>query len=296
MTPQSTPLGNSVPPRRSSLLERILFPRLSIPPATLRRHVAGKTILVTGASRGIGEALALRLAEGGAHLILVARSEDALRSVQERIANMGGSAEIHALDLRDENALASFLDFLGDRHLDVFVNNAGKSIRRPLADSLDRSHDFDRTMALNYHAPVRLLLRLVPRLRERRGQIVNVSALNLLMNPMPYWAAYQASKSAFDQWLRCAEPELRAWSIATSTLYLPLVRTAMIAPTHAYRDMPAMDPDQAALRIVGCIVRRSRRWIPWWGLALEAGSLILRPLIERVQFRAIRKASRAPGI
>lgn len=279
----------------SSILERILFPTRSVAPASLRRHFSGKTILVTGASRGIGEALALRLGEGGAHLILTARSEDALRNVKERIERLGGSAEIHALDLRDESASASFLDRLGDRRIDVFVNNAGKSIRRSLAESLDRAHDFERTMALNYHAPVRLLLRLVPRLRESRGQIVNVSALNLLMTPMPFWAAYQASKSAFDQWLRCAEPELRTWGVTTSTLYLPLVRTAMIAPTRAYRDVPAMEPDQAALRIVHCLVTRHRRWIPWWALPLEAGSLLLRPLIEHAQLRALRKASRAPG-
>lgn len=277
------------------LLERMLFSARPLPSGRLRRRFEGRTILVTGASRGIGEALALQLAEGCAHLILVARSEEALRHLEGRIAAMGGSAEVHALDLRDPSALDAFLDSISDRRIDVFVNNAGKSIRRPLAESLDRSHDFERTMALNYHAPVRLLLRLIPRLRESRGQIVNVSALNLLMVPMPYWAAYQASKSAFDQWLRCAEPELRTWGISTSTLYLPLVRTAMIAPTRAYRDLPAMEPEQAASRIVDCLLHRRRRWIPWWALALEAASFLLRPLVERIQWHLARKASRVPG-
>lgn len=278
-----------------TLLERFLFPTRRADPKALRRRAGGLTILVTGASRGIGEALALRLGEAGAHLILTARSEERLREVKAAVEARGGTAETFALDLRDEAALEVFLATVGERRIDVFVNNAGKSIRRPLADSLDRAHDFARTMALNYQAPVRLLLGLAPRLRESRGQVVNVSALNVLMVPMPHWAAYQASKAAFDQCLRGAAPELRAWGVAVTVLYLPLVRTAMIAPTRAYRNAPAMDPDQVALLICRCLVSRRRRWLPWWAVPLEPGSLLLRPLLERVFERFVRKEPRAPG-
>lgn len=112
---------------------------------------------------------------------------------------------------------------------------------------------------------------------------------------MPHWAAYQASKAAFDQCLRGAAPELRAWGVAVTVLYLPLVRTAMIAPTRAYRNAPAMDPDQVALLICRCLVSRRRRWLPWWAVPLEPGSLLLRPLLERVFERFVRKEPRAPG-
>jgi short-subunit dehydrogenase len=278
-----------------TLLKRLLFPPRRADTQALRRRVEGLTILVTGASRGIGEALALRLGEAGAHLILTARSEDRLREVKGTIEERGGTAEVFALDLRDEIALDSFLERIGTRRIDVFVNNAGKSIRRSIADSLDRVHDFERTMALNFHAPVRMLLRLIPGLRESRGQIVNVSALNVLMVPMPLWAAYQASKTAFDQWLRCAAPELGPWGISVTTLYLPLVRTAMIEPTRAYRNAPAMEPDQVALLICRCLVSRRRRWIPWWAAPLETGSVLLRPVLERAFAWAMRKGSRASG-
>ncbi|MEN9353846.1 MAG: hypothetical protein RL318_1171 [Fibrobacterota bacterium] len=278
-----------------TLLERLLFPPRRADTRALLRRVEGLTVLVTGASRGIGEALAARLGEAGAHLILTARSEVRLREVKEAVEARGGTAEVHALDLRDPVALDSFLEVMGTRRIDVFVNNAGKSIRRSLLDSLDRAHDFDRTMALNYHAPVRLMLRLIPHLAQSRGQVVNVSALNLLMVPMPHWAAYQASKTAFDQWLRCAVPELRALGIAVTSLYLPLVRTAMIEPTHAYRNAPAMSPDQVALLICRCLVSRTARWIPWWAWPLETGSILLRPLVERIFALSCRKGPRAPG-
>lgn len=102
--------------------------------------------------------------------------------------------------------------------LDVIVSNAGKSIRRSIHDSLDRYHDFTRTMAINYFAPVRLLLSIIPLLEKNKGQIINVSTINALLLPIPYWAAYQASKGAFDTWFRSVAPELNAIGIATTTI------------------------------------------------------------------------------
>jgi NAD(P)-dependent dehydrogenase (short-subunit alcohol dehydrogenase family) len=172
---------------------------------------------------------------------LVARTAEKLQELQQRVTAKGGRADIFPCDLTDRDAVAALLAQLQQEPggIDIFVNNAGKSIRRSIFDSLDRFHDFTRTMNLNYFGPVQLLLGLIPGLVARQGQVINISAINVLLAPMPLWAAYQASKSAFDQWLRTVAPELNARGVATTTIYLPLVRTRMIEPTAAYKKMPA---------------------------------------------------------
>jgi NAD(P)-dependent dehydrogenase (short-subunit alcohol dehydrogenase family) len=167
-------------------------------------------------------------------------------------------------DLRDEAAVEALAAHLADIPPDIVVSNAGKSIRRPLFASLDRFGDVTRTIGVNYLGPVRLALATIPALVERKGQIINVCAANVLLLPPTYWGAYQASKSAFDQWLRCAGPELRARGVAVTTIYLPLVRTRMIAPTAHYANVPAMQPRQAARRVVRAMLTRQSWWTPWW--------------------------------
>ena len=99
-----------------------------------------------------------------------------------------------------------------DEHgrVDVVVSNAGKSIRRSIELSYERFHDFQRTININYLGPVRLVLALLPSMRERgEGHIVNVSTMGVRIPPTPRWAAYLSSKAAFDVWLRCLAPEMR---------------------------------------------------------------------------------------
>lgn len=253
----------------------LFFPRLGYSREKLRARLAGKTALITGASYGIGECLAEALAASGARLILVARSAEKLAEVRARVIARGGRAEIFACDLTKPDQVDALLQQLPGG-VDIFVSNAGKSIRRSIFDSLDRLHDFTRTMGLNYFGPVQLALGLIPALAERRGQIINISAVNVLLAPPAKWAAYQASKSAFDQWLRSVAPELRARGADVSTIYLPLVRTRMIAPTKVYRHMPAMRPQDAASLICRAIVERRRRYVPWWVPPAELASLLLR--------------------
>ncbi|MFN8395859.1 MAG: SDR family NAD(P)-dependent oxidoreductase [Bacteroidia bacterium] len=275
------------------LIEHFLFPPTSFRMERLRAAVGGKSILLTGASYGIGETLAMRLGEAGARLILVGRTEEKLLEVQLAIQAVGGEAEIFVADLRDTAAVESLIAFIRSRPqgLDIFVNNAGKSIRRSIFDSLDRLHDFERTMALNYHAPVQLCLGLMPLLVASRGQIINISALNVLLAPAPKWAAYQASKTAFDQWLRSVGPEVWAKGVSTCSIYLPLVRTRMIEPTEQYKNAPAMSTEHVA-RIVGkCIYKRRRRHKPWWLIFPELGSVMGRRLWERISLRKIQRSS-----
>jgi short-subunit dehydrogenase len=276
---------------RSSLLEHILFPPVWYSREKLCQRLAGKTVLITGASFGIGECLARELAGTGAHLFLVARTEEKLIEVKHEVEARGGSAAIFPADLRDEDRMNAVLQAL--HHLpggvDVVVNNAGKSIRRSIHDSLDRFHDFTRTMALNYLAPVQLLLSLIPTLERNQGQVINISAVNVLLAPAPYWAAYQASKTAFDQWFRCVAPELNARGVATSSIYLPLVRTRMIEPTEAYRSALAMKPEHVARIICKRIINRRRRYKPWWLCFAEWASLLLRGPWEALSPRFVQR-------
>ncbi|MDQ0156324.1 NAD(P)-dependent dehydrogenase (short-subunit alcohol dehydrogenase family) [Robertmurraya andreesenii] len=185
-------------------------------------------------------------------------------------------------------ALLTFIHQL-PKGLDVVVSNAGKSIRRPIKDSLDRYHDFSRTMAINYFAPVQLLLSVIPLLQKNQGQIINVSTINAMLHPFPYWAAYQSSKSAFDIWFRSAAPELNALGIATTSIYLPLVKTPMVLPTEAYRKMPAMSPSHVAKIICKSMYTKRKKYRPWWLPLGQFGSLVFGGLLEQFILSNVRK-------
>ncbi|WP_342558373.1 SDR family NAD(P)-dependent oxidoreductase [Metasolibacillus sp. FSL K6-0083] len=220
----------------------------------LRQAVQGKSILITGASSGIGRDVALLLARYEANLIIVGRDEERLRDVAVKTG-----ARMYRMDLREEENRRQLCKEIGQ--LDIFINNAGLSIHRSIYDSLERSHDFSRTMAINYFAPVELMLHFIPLLDAAKGQVVNVSTINTKFRPMAKWSAYQASKAAFDTWLRAVAPEVKH---TVSTIYLPLVRTPMIAPTKKYKHVPAMASEVAAQRIARLLYTKKKEDKPWW--------------------------------
>lgn len=265
-----------LPDDHYSLLEHVLFPPSGVNRSKLSRVLNDKNIVITGASYGIGESLALMLADTGAHLILVARTAIKLAEVKTSIENRGGKATVFAADLSRPDAVEALVRLLTQfpGGIDIVVSNAGRSIRRPLMESLDRHHDITRTLTVNFTGPTMLLLRLIPTLVQNKGQIISVSSAAVLLAPAPYWAAYQASKCAFDQWFRSAAPELNALGVATTTVYLPLVRTRMIEPTANYRKMPAMSPAHVS-RIIGKrMIDRKCKYAPWWLLPAQVGSLL----------------------
>jgi len=248
-------------PRPHPLLSRFLAPWGIASVERLKRAVEGKRVLLTGASFGIGEAVALRLGAAGARVILAARSEAQLEALAARI----GNAEVLPLDLMDSAQIARAAEQLQARGpVDVVIHNAGKSIRRLLLDSLDRAHDFQRTMAVNYLGPVQLQLALLPKMLEHGGHIVNVSTLGVRLPPAPRWAAYTSSKAAFDTWIRSVAPELRGRGIACTSIYFGLVHTRMSAPTEMYRTMPGQTPDEAAQVVCRALINKPRAIAPWW--------------------------------
>ena len=255
-------------------------------------------MLITGASYGIGECVASGLASAGITLILVARTAEKLLALKEELEQKGAVVHTFSADLRNEAALNALFEYMRAHSLaspDILISNAGKSIHRFIYDSLDRFHDFKRTMALNYEAPVQMILKLIPELEKKQGQIINISAINVLLSPAPGWAAYQASKTAFDQWFRCVAPELKARGIACSSLYFPLVRTRMMAPTVAYQDMPAMDPEQAAAIIFRTIIKRSRIYLPWWVFPVQVCTVLFRRPWEFFMTAQLKKKRNAKG-
>jgi NAD(P)-dependent dehydrogenase (short-subunit alcohol dehydrogenase family) len=228
---------------------------------TLEQAVKGKVVLITGASSGIGRATALRVAEAGATVLLVSRREDELEKLRAEIAEAGGEAEVHPCDLADTEAIERMAAVVLERHdhVDVLVNNAGRSIRRSVVDSLDRFHDYERLMQLNYFGALRLTLALLPTMRERGfGHVINVSTTGVQAKP-PRFSAYLASKAALDMFADVAGAELGHEGIRFTTVQMGLVRTPMIEPTDAYRGMPSLSSEQAAEWICEAIIHQPRR-------------------------------------
>jgi NAD(P)-dependent dehydrogenase (short-subunit alcohol dehydrogenase family) len=224
----------------------------------LRAALEGKVALVTGASSGIGRAVAGQMALHGAHVLLVSRSDDKLRELQAQLESSGGRATVYATDLSDMEACERMVQrVLADQgRVDILVNNAGRSIRRSLVQSLDRFHDFERTMRLNYFGAVKLMLAVIPGMRERRGgHIINISSIGVQAYP-PRFGAYVASKSALAALSRCVQPELADDGVAITNIHMPLVRTPMIAPTGFYKNFPTIDTDQAAEMVLQAVLSR----------------------------------------
>jgi short-subunit dehydrogenase len=228
---------------------------------SLNDAVEGKTVMITGASSGIGRATALQIGEAGGIVLLVARSRDKLEGARRQIETLGGEAHVYPCDVSDMEDIDRMADeVLAEHdHVDVLVNNAGRSIRRSIELSYERFHDFERTMRVNYFGAVKLILRLLPVMRERRsGHIVNVSTLGVQTH-VPRFSAYVASKAALDEFSRSIASEIVDDGVDVTTVYMPLVRTPMIAPTKIYNYFPAKSPEEAAEMICDAIAKRPKR-------------------------------------
>jgi NAD(P)-dependent dehydrogenase (short-subunit alcohol dehydrogenase family) len=229
--------------------------------ASLETAVRGRIVMVTGASSGIGRSAAVKIAEAGGIVLLVARTPEKLENTKEVIESQGGVAHIHRCDLADMDDIDRMADevLAQHGHVDVLVNNAGRSIRRSIALSYDRFHDFERTIQLNYFGAVRLILKLLPVMRERRsGQLVNVSSIGVQTNT-PRFSSYVASKAALDAFSRCIASEIIDDGVTITTIYMPLVRTPMITPTKMYNRFPTITPDEAADMICEAIIHKPKR-------------------------------------
>jgi NAD(P)-dependent dehydrogenase (short-subunit alcohol dehydrogenase family) len=217
--------------------------------------------MITGASSGIGLETALKIGDAGGEVILVSRTREKLEEVARQVDERGGTAHVHPCDLSDLDDIDRMAQEVIDEHggVDILINNAGRSIRRSVARSYDRFHDYERTMRLNYFGALKLILGLLPGMRERKwGHIINVSSIGVQTNT-PRFSAYVASKAALDAFSRCVAPECVADNVKFTTVYMPLVRTPMIAPTDIYKAFPTLTPDEAGQMLADAMIDKPKR-------------------------------------
>ncbi len=264
--------------------ERHLDPDLMID-RTLKGQVEGKVVLITGGSSGIGLASAIKIAEAGATTVICGRDEDKLaQAKKEIIAAVGKHAKVvtYSADIANMVDCERFTkELVADYgHVDVLINNAGRSIRRGIESSFDRFHDLERTMQLNYFGATKTTMGLLPEMiKARRGHVINISSIGVLTNA-PRFSAYVASKSALDAWTRCAASEFADVGIKFTTINMPLVRTPMIAPTNLYNNVPTLSPDEAADLVVQAIVYKPVRIATRLGIAGQVMHALLPKVMQ----------------
>lgn len=254
----------------------------------------GKRILLTGASSGIGEVAAERLAALGATVIVVARRAPLLNELVERVGARGGHAIAMPANLADLDAVDDLVQRVGA--VDILINNAGRSIRRPLLESLERWHDVERTIALNYYAPLRLIRGLAPGMVERGdGHIINISSWRVMPESSPLFGVYNASKAALSAVSRVIDNEMADSGVHSTTIYYPLVATPMIAPTRAYDGLAALSADEAAEWMVVAAQTRPVRIAPRKMLPLRALDLVSPRLLNGVMKRSTPRPAQSVG-
>jgi NAD(P)-dependent dehydrogenase (short-subunit alcohol dehydrogenase family) len=279
--------------------ERHLDPDLFID-RSLKGTVAGKVVLVTGGSSGIGLAAAHKFAEAGAITVICGRDQDKLDEACNEAKAKGYAFVAYPADIADMADCERFVALLIEKHggVDFLINNAGRSIRRAIESSYDRFHDFERTMQLNYFGCLRVTMGLLPGMvAKKKGHVVNISSIGVLTNA-PRFSAYVASKAALDAWTRCASSEFADVGVTFTTINMPLVRTPMIAPTNLYNNVPTLSPDEAADMVAQACISKPVRIATRLGITGQ----LLHALVPRVaqigmntSFRMFPDSSAAKG-
>ena len=279
--------------------ERHLDPDLHID-RSLRGTVAGRVVLVTGGSSGIGLAAAHKFAEAGAITVICGRDTDKLEEACKEARSRGHSFVAYPVDIADMADCDRFIQLLHEKHggVDFLINNAGRSIRRAIESSYDRFHDYERTMQLNYFGCLRVTMGVLPGMvAKKKGHVVNISSIGVLTNA-PRFSAYVASKAALDAWTRCASSEFADQGISFTTINMPLVRTPMIAPTGLYNNVPTLSPEEAADMIAQACIFKPVRIATRLGITGQ----VLHALLPRVaqiamntSFRMFPDSSAAKG-
>jgi NAD(P)-dependent dehydrogenase (short-subunit alcohol dehydrogenase family) len=266
----------------------------------LKQAVRERVVVITGASSGIGEVVAHRVGRAGGIVILVARSRDKLEMIRDEIVDAGGKAHVLTADVSDVDDCERVIEEIIAEHgqVDILINNAGRSIRRSVASSYDRFHDFERTMQLNYFGALKLILAVLPGMRERKyGHIINVSSIGAQAFP-PRFSAYVASKSALDAFSRCIQPEVSDDGVRLTTIYMPLVKTPMTAPTTIYKAFPMISARDASDLVIKGMIGSPRRVstpLGTFGEVIHAVAPSVADRILRTAYRLFPESTAARG-
>lgn len=249
--------------------------------------LTGKHVIITGASSGIGRASAIAIAQRGATVFALARNGEALDELIAEIRAVGGEAHAFTCDVTDsgseDHTVKDILSRFG--HVDYLVNNAGRSIRRSVAASTDRLHDYERVMAVNYFGAVRMVLALLPHWTERRfGHVVNVSSAGVQANS-PKYSAYLPTKAALDAFSEVVGTETLSDHITFTNIHMPLVSTPMIAPSRRLNPVPPITAEHAAAMVVRGLVDKPARIDTPLGTLADLGTYFTPRLSRRVLHR-----------
>ena len=203
------------------------------------RFLEGRLALVTGASRGIGAATAEALGAAGAHVILTARTAEALEAVEERIHDAGGSATIAPMDLTESDSIARLATAVSGRWraLDVMVLNAATLGSLTPVAAID-GKEFNRVLTLNLLASQTLLAAFDPLLRNSDAARVLAVTSSVGRQPRAYWGAYGASKAALETLVLSYGEEMRN----VAPLRVAIVDPGATATTMRARAFPGEDP------------------------------------------------------
>lgn len=266
--------------RIGSVIDLLSGPRRLGDKRILRDKVGGKTVVLTGASFGLGAATAQLLAQAGATVYMGSRSIAQLEEIAREIEATGGQAIPLALDLTDPRSIDAFAqDVLSSTdRIDFLIHNAGRSLRRSLRLSYDRPSDLTSTTGVNYLGPMHLTMKLLPRLREQNApaHIVNVSTVGVQLPPTARWGFYVSSKAAFTSWLTSAALEARQDGVTLTTIYTGLIHSRMSAPSGWMQRSPGKSPEQAALVVARAVAKRPRTLSTSYGLV----SMWLQPFLR----------------
>ncbi|SIR90402.1 SDR family NAD(P)-dependent oxidoreductase [Williamsia sterculiae] len=272
-------------PWSERLTLRMIGPAMEHDDTRIQAAVGGKTVLITGASFGQGEATAELLARSGATVLLVARTSDKLDEVAAGITATGGIAHTYALDLADlpavEIVAAEILRTHGS--VDVLIHNAGKSLRRSIYRSAQRVRDMESMVGANFTGPMRLTLALLPAMRANGGgQIVNVATAGLWMAPAaPRWSFYLGCKAGFDTWIRSVGLEIRDDGITVTSVYAGHIKSRMVATGWVSRT-PGHTPAQASRILAYALTHRPRVMAPRGMAVLRVAGVCLEGPVGRV--------------
>lgn len=230
-------------------------------------NLAGKKILITGASSGIGRKTALALAQSGATLLLVARNQEALTDVQEQIAAQGGQAHVYPADLSKKEEIERISQMIESRFggVDLLINNAGFGVFNPVAKG--KVEDWEKMMTVNYLAAVHLIRAFLPAmLAKGEGHIINVASIAGKLGS-PYFSGYNASKFALVGFSESLYMELMGTGVKVTTICPGPIDTPFFREGELERVLGRMgvrfllQPEQVVSQILKAIEKKPREVI-----------------------------------
>lgn len=236
--------------------------------------LSGQVTVVTGASSGIGAAIARRFAAAGSHVVLAARRQAKLEAVKKQIEQAGGQASTLAADVTDYEQVAILIDSTIQKQgrLDILVNNAGHAVAKPLlqttVEELDAQLDSNlRGLCYGCHAVVPHMV------RQGAGHIINIGSI-CSMNPYPEYAAYVAAKFGVLGFSRSLYEEVRQYGIRVNVLCPAAVNTSWGDVAGAELPWPQEDrlqPEDLAETALFCVALPKR---------VQVENIVLWPVCE----------------